>query len=154
MKLKILFFPLVLAAAVSVFISFVWPEISDARRLSVENAKVSAKIALIEEKRDIVRKLDQDLGKNSDKEVFIKSYLPEGRNEEWIINSISRLAVSSGVALAGISIEDDKNKTVSALDDVDLTSQKIFNPSSGEIGLSGQTASIKRIPTVITLAGG
>lgn len=112
MRLKILFFPLILVASISILISFVWPEVSNIRQIASKNKEAEEMLALIREKKNIIRSLDQDLGKNSDKEKLVKEYLSVNKNEEKAINSISYLATASSVSLANVAIEENSQKAM------------------------------------------
>ncbi|EKE15927.1 MAG: hypothetical protein ACD_11C00074G0002 [uncultured bacterium] len=156
MKLKLLFFPLMLIASISVLVAFVWPEISNIRKVMAENKIAEEKIALIKEKKDIVRSLDQELGKNSDKEKIMKDYLAEGKNEERIINSLNYLAVSTGVSLVDASVVADSDVTAIEEKEEDIpTSNNVFNFSQEPISPSQVTipVDLKNVSFNISITG-
>ncbi len=159
MKLKILFFPLMLIAAVSVFIGYIWPEIGVMRTLATENDKLAENLELIKEKKDIVRMLDQELGRNSDKEELVRNYLAMGKNEEKIIDVVNFLAAGSGVSLVNMSIEGGKENALESKEDVPV-SEQFFNPfentsleNDGALAQQDVPVSLGIVPARVIVSG-
>ncbi|KKU55369.1 MAG: hypothetical protein UY41_C0013G0011 [Candidatus Moranbacteria bacterium GW2011_GWE1_49_15] len=132
-----------LIASISVFISFVWPEVEAVRTLSAESKNGLEDLNLIKEKKDNIRGLDQDLGKNSDKEELVNSYFPKVRNEERIIDAIYYLAANSSVSLANISIAGDPLK---GEDEVDGP-KSVFSSQSPQAGELPGAADQRTLPS-------
>ncbi|HAV11149.1 MAG TPA: hypothetical protein DCX32_01220 [Candidatus Moranbacteria bacterium] len=151
MKLKILFFPLILIASISVFIAYIWPEITDVRALAAENKKAMENLDLIRSKKDTVKSLDQELGRNRDKEELVKQYLAENKNEENIIDAVNFLATGASVSLVNISIEGGGSITDGSNEELALSRKIINQPKSS--AQSETPIELKNVPFNITIAG-
>lgn len=103
MHLKFLFFPIVLVVCLSIFIGYIWPEIKIAASLSSENSRNKKELQDVADKKVAIEKIGAQLTGNSDNEVFVKSYLPDNKMEERVIEKINYLAANSGVSLLDIS---------------------------------------------------
>jgi len=106
MRLKFLFFPLMLLICVFVFIKFVLPEFG---RLNEANkAKKDAQQLLknIEEKKKAVNLLSQKISETAEYKDVVYNYLPNRKVEEQIIASVNFLAADAQVYLVDISIDN------------------------------------------------
>jgi len=123
-------------------------------KISKENDLAKEKLDLILRKKNVVRSLDQELGMNPDKENFVRNYLPEGKNEEKIINAVNFLAASSGVSLIDISVKKD---TINEIEKENIPSpdERIFNFSQdgGEEIQAEMPVYFKSISFEISVAG-
>lgn len=159
MKLKILFFPLVMIASLVLFITNIWPGITEVRTLAAENKKLSQELDMISEKRNTIRSLDQALGKNIEKENIIKSYLPQNKNEEKIIDAANFLAAGAGVSLINVSIEGKDLNKVENREEI-VSGGGIFNPVQDAVGAGADAAAnkkikvdMKKVPVIMTISG-
>lgn len=111
MRVKILIFPLALAATIAIVIAYVWPEIGKVKKTKEGLAESQAAFQNIREKRSNVESLERALEQNKDKEAFVLSYLPVQNQEEEIINKLNQLAADSGVVLSMLTPEKEQAKT-------------------------------------------
>lgn len=102
---------MMLVASLAFFYGFVWPEIIKARALYDENKTSSEMIADINERKDNIRSLDENLGANKDKQSFVESYVPKEKLEERVIDAINHLSSESGVILGSIAIVGGESNT-------------------------------------------
>ncbi|EKD46738.1 MAG: hypothetical protein ACD_67C00088G0001 [uncultured bacterium] len=107
MRLKTLFFPIILVISVSIFIGYIWPEITRLRSANEIKLKMDQQLQEIDVKKGAAESVGKQIS-SSDSEKTIKDYLPENKIEERIINDVNFLASGSNVALVDISLESEK----------------------------------------------
>lgn len=109
MRLKLLFFPLMLLVSITLVLSFIvpqWEEIKVARK---EGDKLAATLADMNQKSRNAGSLLSDIEKNVDRVSYAERYVPKNRSEERIIDSINYL--SNGLILFNINLENVKEET-------------------------------------------
>lgn len=106
MRLKILFFPLMLIICLFVFLSYIRPEIDSLTAANKQKADTQEKINDIGKKEAAAKNLSQKIRETSEYKDVVYNYLPSRKVEEQIIAGINYLASGSQVYLADISIED------------------------------------------------
>ncbi|EKE25770.1 MAG: hypothetical protein ACD_5C00037G0007 [uncultured bacterium] len=149
MRLKFLFFPLTLIVSVFIFIGYVWPEIMNLKIANEENLKKNEELKVIEDKKDAIKRINDQIDGNTEGELLVKGYLPVNRIEEKIMTDINFLATDSSVSLINISLEDKQTKedeaATMALSSAMLSNATGVNDKPVEIkkeGLQFTTASI------------
>jgi Tfp pilus assembly protein PilO len=106
MRLKFLFFPIILVVSVSIFILYVWPEIGNFK-IANENKKTATQaLQEIGEKQKAIEQLGTQISNSSDDKTLVDNYLPNKKVEEQIIAGINYLALDSQVSLVDVSIKD------------------------------------------------
>ncbi|KKP97471.1 MAG: hypothetical protein US25_C0002G0016 [Candidatus Moranbacteria bacterium GW2011_GWE1_36_7] len=109
MRLKFLFFPIMLIISVSIFIGYIWPEISVVRsNIAQKNVNI-AELDAINSKKVLIETYGKKLSSNSEVEAVVKNYLPEKKTEERVISSINYLANDANVALVDFSLGSVSN---------------------------------------------
>lgn len=111
MKLKILIFPAIILAILYLTIWVMVPNYSGAGGILETQAKLAAtneKLGGVTQKENNAASLVRDLNNNSEQQNILVKYLPEKKQDEDIVASISAIAGASGVAVSDIKIADDK----------------------------------------------
>jgi Tfp pilus assembly protein PilO len=111
MRIKLLIFPAVLAASIVIIIAYIWPEFGTLRQSFKSLDQSNGVLSSIMQKNANIKSLTNGLDQNTDKESFVKSYLPTEKNEEKIINGINYLAANAGVSLVNIAMEKEQVQT-------------------------------------------
>ncbi len=106
MRLKFLFFPIMLIISVSIFIGYIWPEISHVRSINEEKMANEKILEQIKEKQRDIESVGQRIASDNSGQALVKRYLPVGKTEEQIISNINYLATDAGVSLVDISLSD------------------------------------------------
>jgi hypothetical protein len=114
MRIKLLIFPVVLAASIVIVIGYIWPEFGILRQSFKSLDQSKNVLSSIMQKNTNIKSLISGLDQNTDKESFVKSYLPTGKNEEKIINGINYLAANAGVSLVNIAMEKEQAQALVA----------------------------------------
>lgn len=112
MRLKFLFFPIVLVISLAIFAGFIWPEISNVKKVNEELLAANTELKAIGEKRLAIESIGKKISDNADGESIVSSYLPENKAEERIISGINYLASDANVSLVNISLSDAKDTSV------------------------------------------
>lgn len=111
MRLKTLFFPLMLVISISIFAGYIWPEITRLRAANEVNIAKNKELQDVNIKKGAIESLGKQIS-NSDSEKIIRDYLPQVRMEENVIGNVNYLANSANVSLVNISLgggNDDAN---------------------------------------------
>lgn len=106
MRLKFLFFPIMLIISVSIFIGYIWPEISHVRSINEEKMANEKILEQIKEKQRDIESVGQRIASDNSGQALVRRYLPVGKTEEQIISNINYLATDAGVSLVDISLSD------------------------------------------------
>ena len=106
MRLKILFFPLMMIICLFIFFSYIRPEIDNFTRVNKDKTDMQEKIQNIKNKKAAAERLSQKIRVTNDYKDVVYNYLPVRKVEEQIIAGINSLASSSQVYLADISMKD------------------------------------------------
>lgn len=105
MRLKLLFFPIMVAISVAIFIRYVWPEIGSLKIINQEKGRITKSLQAVEEKQEIIKSLATEISSSSEDMAVVNSYLPSKKVEERIIGGVNYLAADSGVSLINISLK-------------------------------------------------
>lgn len=108
MRLKFLFFPIILIISLAIFIGYIWPEITSILEINDYKVAKSAELQSIKEKQAAIELVDKKISENIADETTVKGYLPENKIEERIISGINYLAGAANVPLLNISLVDSK----------------------------------------------
>lgn len=114
MRLKILFFPIILVVVIYVSIAFTWPEYEASAQARADLGQKQQSLNEVRAKRANIDSLKNSLNQNQENEKIIKTYLPAVTQEEKIINAIDRIATSAGVSLGALSVASSQPKAVQA----------------------------------------
>lgn len=119
MRLKFLFFPLILVVSISIFIGYIWPEISNLRIANEEKMKHVSEVEGINNKKAAIQRIDAEINGDNEGETIINNYLPNAKVEERILTSVNFLASDSEVSLVDLSFDngnpEKKNENVELL---------------------------------------
>lgn len=105
MRLKFLFFPIIIVISVSIFIGYIWPEIDALKAANEEKIKNEADLQAVKDKQAAIQKIDAQIKGDSENEKMISEYLPSQKVEERILSGVNFLAADSGVSLVNISLK-------------------------------------------------
>ena len=106
MRLKFLFFPIMLIVSLSIFIGYIWPALDDLKTANADKITDQNTLQAIKDKKTAIDKIDSQINDDSEGETVIDSYLPAQRVEERIIAGVNFLATDSGISLVNISLKD------------------------------------------------
>lgn len=106
MRLKSLFFPVVVLVSLFIFISYIWPEISNLKDINKKKIINEKSLQDVRNEQTAVKSIGTQLAGNSEIGTIISSYLPAKKAEEKIIGGINYLAADSGVFLESASVKD------------------------------------------------
>ena len=118
MRLKFLFFPIILVISLSIFIGYIWPEINNLKMANDEKIKNQGMLQDIAAKQAAIAKIDSQMTSNSADTATINNYLPSTRVEERILSGVNFLASDAGVSLANISLKDAQPATAAGVYDL------------------------------------
>ena len=106
MRLKFLFFPVMLIVSVALFFGYVWPDINTVGTLKEEKAGMEKQLAQADEKQKAIDTVNVSMKQDPAATTAILTYLPQKRAEEKIINNLNFMATSESVVLTNLSIVD------------------------------------------------
>lgn len=109
MRLRLLFFPLMLALSVAIVLLAIVPQWEKIKTGRTDLAAKQKNLSDITTKQENIGKLESYIKNNSADVEFVKAYLPIVRNEERIIDGVNYLATNSGMALGNIDVESIKS---------------------------------------------
>lgn len=146
MRLKTLFFPIMLIISVSIFIGYIWPEIFKLKEANELRLAKTEEFQGINVKKAAIDSIGNQIS-NSDSQKIVEEYLPGSRVEERIVNGVNYLATDAGVSLVNISLT---NEVASTSDGNNSTSglAAILNP----IGTANATLESAPAPAMATAA--
>ena len=144
MKLKFLFFPIMLSVSVVIFISFIWPEINNIKKINEDIIAKKEELNEINNRNATIEALGKELVDNADIQNVVKRYLPSNKTEERIISEINFLANDANVSLLDISLKSVEKATA-------LTAKNVAS-SDGQEALN-EINSLQTIPAEISIAG-
>ncbi|EKE19541.1 MAG: hypothetical protein ACD_8C00143G0013 [uncultured bacterium] len=137
MRLKTLFFPIVLVISFFIGFGYVWPEAMKIKDMNEKKIEKQKTLENIEAKKRLILQAKEKMS-SGDLGVFVKDYLPERRIEEKIISNISYLASDSNISLLDISMTDSgKSQSKPAVAESNATT------------ISGMGSGIKNIDPVM-----
>lgn len=117
MRLKYLFFPIVMVMAVAVFWGYIWPEIVSFRAVDDEYKASKQALEAVQAKRATLEQLSLQIKSKDQDRSLVLSYLPMNKVEERIIGQVNYLAASSNVFLDNVKIVS-KDATLSSNEQV------------------------------------
>lgn len=126
MRLKFLFFPIILVISLSIFIGYIWPEIKNLQGANEEKMNNEALLGDISAKKAAIQNVGTQISNDGDGEAVIKNYLSDKRMEEKILTNVNFLATDSGISLVDISIENGEEP----LQETDELDQDLVNSIS------------------------
>ncbi|KKQ45464.1 MAG: hypothetical protein US63_C0016G0015 [Candidatus Moranbacteria bacterium GW2011_GWC2_37_8] len=106
MRLKFLFFPLIIIISLSIFIGYIWPELENLKNANEEKISNQDALKAIKDKKTAIQTIDAQINSDSEGETIINNYLPNRKIEERILTGVNFLATDSGVSLANISLQE------------------------------------------------
>ncbi|MDD5463667.1 MAG: hypothetical protein PHP62_00800 [Candidatus Moranbacteria bacterium] len=144
MRLKFLFFPIMLSVSVVIFISFVWPEINNIKQINEDIIAKKEELRVVNDKNAAIELLGKELVDNADVQNVVKRYLPNNKTEERIISEINFLANDANVSLLEISLKSGEKPNAPVV--------KNISPSDSQEGLN-EVNLLQTIPVEISIAG-
>lgn len=112
MRLKLLFFPLMLVLSIFVIYRYVVPEMMEIGRTKVKVVENNDLLKAIREKRDSITALNNQLDTNKAQVDWVMKYLPTQKNEEDIVNEINFIAATSNVSLYSFTFQEPHEEVV------------------------------------------
>lgn len=140
MRLKLIFFPIVLIVSVTIFINNIWPQIGEVKKINAEKISKRADLEAVAIKQEIINKTNQRIIDGGELSGNVKKYLTEKKNEENIISSVSFLAGDANLTLTNISLSAAA-PSVAAID-----------PATGQ-PIVEKLDQVKNIPVKISVNG-
>ncbi|EKD58511.1 MAG: hypothetical protein ACD_56C00110G0004 [uncultured bacterium] len=104
MRLKFLFFPIIIIISLYIFIGYIWPEIANLKVANEEKLSHEQAIKAIKDKQTAIQTIDAQINSDSEGESVVNSYLPNKKMEERILTGINYLATDSQVSLVSLSL--------------------------------------------------
>lgn len=141
MRLKNLFFPIILVVSVAIFIGYIWPEIGNFKEAKEKKLVSATALQSIKDKRTAIETLSVQINKSSETESAVKNYLPENKVEERIINGVNFLTSDAGVSLVSISLS---KSAVAAAQPAPVAPSNV--PSGG--GIMGMNPHAEKVETL------
>ncbi|NTW27201.1 MAG: hypothetical protein HGA36_02665 [Candidatus Moranbacteria bacterium] len=104
MRLKFLFFPIVLVIALAIFFGFIWPEFGNLAEIRTIKAAKMAELKAINDKQAAIAMIGKKISDNMAGEAIVNEYLPKVKVEEKIINGINYLATDANISLVNMTV--------------------------------------------------
>lgn len=114
MRLKFLFFPIILVVSATIFAAYVWPEIENVKTLNTDLLASKDTLQAVKDRQAALEAMGQQINSDASTQSLIMSYLPVKKVEEQIINNANFLATDAGVSLANMSVKDVVDPTLAA----------------------------------------
>lgn len=159
MRLKILFFPLMLVISVGTILLYGWPLFKESQDLKVARSEAKAKLEEIRTKSDNIEKLNSFIATEDDDVKLVYKFLSKVKNEEQIIDGINFIALNTpGIMLAQLSPDKDANRgndaaAASMPSLASVTASAVVPADSGAQGVPAAEAAVSSIATKITAVG-
>jgi len=103
MRLKSLFFPIMMVLSLAVFVGYIWPEIQAVRKINEEILAKKAEMAAVTDKKIAIESVGKEISDTMEENIVFK-YLPQSKAEDQIIGGINYLAGAANVSLVDISM--------------------------------------------------
>jgi Tfp pilus assembly protein PilO len=145
MRLKTLFFPIVMIVSVAIFFGYIWPEIGTIKKINEDNIVKTAELQALKVKSESIDEIGREISSNAGVESVVKEYLPEKKAEERIISGINYLVSASGVSLANIALADTTGASV-------VATAPMIDPMTGE-EIVNDTVSLQTVSAKLSLIG-
>ncbi len=147
MRLKLLFFPLVLIVSIVVILNSIVPQWDELKVAKEKESELTKNMDDLNKKEANLKSLSEDIKRNDNKVKYVDKYLPKTGSEERIIDSINYF--SSGLLLASIDLKKVEEEVIGVEEEV--VSSGLF---SGENGSQGESADdAKEIPVADFING-
>lgn len=104
MRLKSLFFPIMMVLSLAIFIGYVWPQIDVVRKINEEILTKRAEMQAVNDKKLAIESVGKKISDNAAGENVVLSYLPQNKTEEQIIGGVNYLAGDANVSLVDITL--------------------------------------------------
>ena len=76
MRLKFLFFPIILVISLSIFIGYIWPEINNVKKINEEKLTNAQSLQSIKDKQAAIELIGTQITNDSDGKTIVDNYLP------------------------------------------------------------------------------
>ncbi len=107
MRLKYLFFPIILILAVAVFFGYINPEIVAFKAVSDDYNTNLQILQGVKNKKAALDSLSNTIKNDEESNAMILNYLPKNKVEEKIVGEVNYLAANAGVFLDNVEIVDN-----------------------------------------------
>ena len=135
MRLKFLFFPIILVVSIAIFLGYIWPEIDNVMKANEDKLTKNVELQSIKDKQLAIESIGKKISDNTDGEKVVNDYLPENKVEERIISGINYLAGDANVSLVNIALTSAKNVPVA-------TSASTVDPITGQLVVNNGAANL------------
>ena len=155
MRLKILFFPIVMLLVIYISIMWIWPMVTKMETVKIDLEQKNNELQEILKKKGNIDLLKNTLNQNKDKEQMVISYLPNDKNEEKIINNVYNMTTSAGVILINMSLEEMKPSVAEQQNSGSISPIISSSDISGQTDMApiGTKNEVKIIKARINVAG-
>lgn len=156
MRLKLLFFPLIIIISMVIVFMNIWPNIQKMQDLKVKVAENAALLDGYKNKRGSLEGLINQMQTKKEDVDWTLAYLPREKSEESVINKINFVAVASNVTLYKVEIRrEDVKKEEGIVPDTMVAAGNIQNVSNAlSTGNAGNSSAKKKNVDALTLAVG
>jgi Tfp pilus assembly protein PilO len=155
MKVKLLFFPLSLTIALALGIWSIQPEIERSMSLREEIEAQHKKLDDINQKLKNAKTLEGELDAHSDMEQLALRYLPNVQDDERMMDSLSFLAVQSGVSLVDVKLTRNAQTAAKEVESEPTTASAVVGSGSAAAApVVAPKAILKTVDAQATLKGG
>jgi hypothetical protein len=148
MRLKFLFFPIVLVVSVALFFGFIWPEFSNISTIKSEKIAKTAELKAVKDKQTAIEAIGQKIAGDADSEAIVKNYLPQAKPEERIVNGLNYLAGDANVSLVNMTLQGSDDAAKPAIGQAGA----LIDPTTG-LPIADNTNSVKTISASVSLSG-
>lgn len=144
MRLKFLFFPIIIVISLSVFIGYIWPEFKNLKDANTEKKSQQEALKAIMDKNTAIKSIDDQISKDSEGNNMVNNYLPSKKIEERILTGINFLATDSGVTLTDVAISDGSSMDKKNDDSTRFSISSLAAISNGNVaGTENGSGSVK-----------
>jgi hypothetical protein len=138
MRLKFIFFPIVVIVSVWMFVFFTWPAIGEASKINKEKKSRLQLLEAVQKKQAEIKKTGIQIDDDVKGTAMIYDYLPEKKMEEKIIGEINYLANDAGVFISNISLRSVASSNVKTMTNNTFdANRKAISSTIEEVDLDG-----------------
>lgn len=112
MRLKLLFFPIMLVLSMAVVVIYILPEVGKIKVVNETWIAKSNELQLILDKKKAIELVGEKISSDVEGESLIVGYVPKNKTEERIISGISYLASDANVSIIEMSLSSVPAKKV------------------------------------------
>ena len=152
MRLKFLFFPIMLVISFSVFVGYIWPEITNVQKINEDMLEKNTEMLTIREKQVAIKQIEDKITNNTDGGKVVTDYLPTNQSEERAISEISYLAGAANVSLVNISL-DKSQESVSTVGATSALASIITTTDSTQNQMRLASGLVQTTPIKISIVG-